>query len=334
RLLGTDLPFAAAYYNVNELGLWEHGRYILLRTSNDAHFGAQRGMPEAMVRQRAAKVNATLLAARADRVRPGLDHKVLTSWNAMMVRALCDAYDVFGDRAHLACAERAMRLLLTEARRSDGGLWRTRTDGIPAINGQLEDHACCIDALLALYDVTFNEEWLREARALLAYVQAHFSDAASGLFRSTSDLDPPLVSTPVEVLDSVTPSANAVMAQALLALGTLYEEEALTDAAARALGTVRPRMATWPSGYTHWAQVMQAHVHAWPQISITGPEALELRAAFNARYLPQRMFTGTTTSTLPILTGKGAGDTTFITICVGRTCGLPVRSVDEALRQL
>ncbi|MFT3884785.1 MAG: thioredoxin domain-containing protein [Flavobacteriales bacterium] len=334
RILGPDLPFAIAYYNVNERGLWEQGRYILLRTRNDAAFAAEHGMPEVMVRQRAVRVNAALLTARAERVRPGLDHKVLTGWNAMMVRALCDAFEVLGDQAFLDMAERAMRLILSSARRTDGGLWRTRTNGEPAINGQLEDHAFTIDALLALYGVTFEEHWLEEARSFTAYVHEHFLDKASGLFHSTSDLDPPLITRPLEVLDSVMPSANAVMARNLYTLGTLFEERAWTDAATHALRTVQPRMPDWPDGYTHWAQLMQALAHPLSQIAIIGTRALEERAAFGRHYIPQCLFLGTTgTSSLPLLAEKHTASTSIF-VCVDNVCGLPVTNVDEALRQL
>jgi len=322
RVLGNDFPAAEVMYDVNAKGLWEHGNYILLRA------------PDADPEQRAV-LNARLLAERGKRVRPGLDDKSLTSWNAMMVTGLCDAYAAFGDEAWLAPARRNMELLLKVARRADGGLWHGYKAGKSAINGYLEDYAFTIEALLSLYSVTFEERWLNEARTLADHAITHFHDKATGMFWFTSDQDPPLIARTMETADNVIPASNSTMARNLFALGHLFDERRFLDISTGMLNNVKDRMADHPQGHSNWAQLMLGHVFPFHEIAITGPECLERRRGFGAHYLPNAMFLGSRAeSTLPLLEGKLLGNGTTIFVCENKVCRLPVATVDEALKQL
>lgn len=333
-LLGADYDLAAAYYNVNERGHWEHGNHILLRHADDAAFAVEFGIGEAELRQRVSSINERLLEARNKRARPGLDDKALTSWNALMAHSLCDAYEVFGRAEWLAAAERNMDLLLGSCRRPNGGLWHSLKDGKATINGYLEDYCFTIEALLALYGVTFNERWITEAQALAEHAIRHFHDEASGLFHFTSDLDPPLITRPREMHDNVIPASNSSMAKALHGLGTLLDEERYQAIAARMLGAVADDLAGYPSGHSNWAQLLLMHVFPCPEIAITGPEALRLRGEFAEHHLPNRIFLGgTTRSELPLLKDKFLPASTIF-VCVDKACQLPVPSVAEALKQL
>ena len=334
QVLGTDAPLAIDLYAVGGKGLWEHGNNILLRTVNDEEFARKRGMNEEDLRRGIDTINAKLLEARAKRTRPGLDDKALTSWNAMMVQGYCDAYEVFGQPAHLAQAKRTMDLLLTKCRRPDGGLSRSYKDGKATINGYLEDYSFTTEALLALYGVTFEERWLTEAKALADHAIAHFHTEGEAVFHFTSDQDPPLIARKSEVTDNVTPASNSSMGKALFLLGHLFDDQRYIALSTGMLNNVKPQMHTYPSGYSNWAQLMLMHVHPLYEIAITGPEALARRAEFAGAYIPNRMFLGTTgTSELPLLEGKSLGTTTIF-VCVEKACQLPVTTVPTALDQL
>ncbi len=333
-VLGPDYDLAAAYYNVNELGHWEHGNHIPLRNSDERAFATAFDIGEAELKQRVAAINARLLEARNTRQRPGLDDKALTSWNALMVKGLCDAYEVFRKAEWLAAAERTMGLLLSNCRRSNGGLWHSLKNGKATINGYLEDYAYTIEALIALYSCTFNERYIHDAQALTEHAIRHFHDEAGGLFHFTSDLDPPLITRPREVHDNVTPASNSSMAKGLHLLGTLLEEERYLFMGRHMLSQMTDGMATYPSGHSNWAQLALMHLFPCPEIAITGPEALELRDEFAAHYLPNRIFVGSTTpSQLPLLKDRTL-PTSTIFVCVEKTCRLPVPTVREALTQL
>lgn len=333
-VLGAQYDLAAAYYCVDERGHWEEGNYILLRSESDTHFAATFGIEEQELKQRITEINTLLLKARHARPAPGLDDKALTSWNALMVKGLCDAYEVFNTQEWLAAAERNMHMLLTKCKRSNGGLWHSFKAGHATINGYLEDYSFTIEALLALYGVSFNERWLTEAQALAEHAIRHFHDEGSGLFHFTSDLDPPLITRPRELHDNVIPASNSSMAKALYQIGELLDEEHYVTLAKHALNTISGGMATYPSGHSNWGQLALMELYAFPEIAITGPDALRLRGEFAAHYLPNRIFLGSTTkSELPLLKDKLLPASTIF-VCVDKTCQLPVPTVAEALKQL
>jgi uncharacterized protein YyaL (SSP411 family) len=287
------------------------------------------------VRAKVGAINAALLAERSKRVRPGLDDKSLTSWNAMMVTGLCDAYEAFGDAGWLRAASANMELLLSKCRRPDGGLWHSYKAGRATINGYLEDYAFSIEALLALYSVTLDERWLKEARELADHAITHFHDESTGMFWFTSDLDPPLIARKAEVTDNVIPSSNSAMARGLFVLGHLFDEPRYLKISEQMLNNVKERMETYPSGHSNWAQLMLGYVFPYYEIAITGPECDRRREEFGAHYLPNRMFLGSDQeSKLPLLENKLLGNSTTIFVCENKVCQLPVASVDEALKQL
>ncbi len=332
--LGSDFELAKAYFDIGGQALWEHGRNILRRGMHDAEFARAFGLDEEELKLRMAGIRASLLEARGHRTRPGLDDKCLTSWNALMVTALCDAHEVFGRAEWLDSARRCMEHLLAHCRRPDGGLWHSWKNGKATINGYLEDHASVIEALIALYQVTFEERWLHEALALAEHAIRHFRDERTGYFHFTSDLDAPLAARPMELDDNVIPASNSVMARGLFTLGTLHDDTRLTGMAQRMLEGMLPRLAPAPMAHSNWGQLAQAM--AWPlhEIAITGPEALELRRAFAPHHIANRLFLGTTgRSQLPLLQEKSMPGS-MIFVCVEKACQLPVPTVEEALAQL
>ncbi|MEO8589307.1 MAG: thioredoxin domain-containing protein [Flavobacteriales bacterium] len=333
-LLGVEYDLAAAYYDIGGQALWEHGRNILTGWNDGQQFSNEFGITEEDLKVRLDAINARLLEARTRRVRPALDDKSLTSWNALMVKGLCDAYEVFGPVAWKESAIRTMELLLKKCRRSNGGLWHSYKGGVATINGYLEDYSFMIEALVALYTITFEERWITEANALAEHTIRHFHDPVSGFFHFTSDLDPPLIARPMELQDNVVPASNSSMAKGLFLLGTLFDDERYLDLSARMLNTILPRMADHPTGYSNWAQLLLMQVFPFHEIAITGPEALTARDDFAAHYLPNRLFLGCTTrSGLPLLKDKTLPGTTIF-VCVEKTCQLPVASAQEALAQI
>ncbi|MBP8822718.1 MAG: thioredoxin domain-containing protein [Flavobacteriales bacterium] len=333
--LGEDAGFARDYYNAGGAGYWEQGRNILLRTMADADYARKHGLTLEELATQRARVDALLMAARDQRPRPGLDHKVLTSWNALMVSALCDAHNAFGGPGNLQRAQQTMRLLLSACKRPDGGLWHNRASGTPAINGYLEDYGFCIEALLSLYQSDFNEQWITEARQLAAYAINHFLDEATGLFLFTSNLDPALITRHTGIHDNVVPASNSSMAKGLFALGHLLDDPELLAISRRQLNQVLPGMQDYPSSFSNWAQVLMDQVHPWYEIAITGPGAIDRLKEFHAHYIPGRLFMGATgPSGLPLLKGKVRKDATSIFVCENKVCQLPVGSVAAALIQM
>lgn len=335
EVLDKDLDFARDYYNAGGEGYWEEGRNILLRTMGDQHYARKHGLTAEELSAKRERVDRKLMAARAQRVRPGLDDKSITAWNALMATALCHAAEAFDHAEYTDLARQTLHQLTTAFRRPDGGLWHTRTKGKCTVNGFLDDYSFTIEALTTLYQLSFDEHWLEEARTLVKYAIVHFLDGESGMFRYTSISDPPLIANHMDLQDNVLPSANSSMANALFTLGHLFDEPRWTDLARQQLANVEGNMKEYPEGCTNWGQLLMNHVHPWFEVAITGPEALARRRQFGQFYIPGRVFTGTAgESTLPLLADKGAPGTTIIHVCEGKVCQLPVHSVEAALIQL
>ncbi|MCB9170394.1 MAG: thioredoxin domain-containing protein [Flavobacteriales bacterium] len=329
----ADMRIAETWYDLHA-GAWEDEKIILVRTRSTAEVAGALDLSEADLLSAMDRINGRLLEKRAQRERPGLDDKALTSWNALMVTGFADAYDALGDPGDLALARQAMERILSQCRRADGGLWHSSKTGQATINGYLEDYSFTIEALTNLYQVTFEEHWIEAARQLMAYAIAHFMDPESRMFHFTSDLDPPLIARKMEVTDNVIPSSNSAMARDLFLLGHLFDQHEWTAMSDQMLANVRSRMAEYPQGYGNWAQLALSDVFPFHEIAITGPDHLALRKEFGRHYIPERLFLGAgSSSDLPLLEGKFLGTNTIF-VCENKVCQLPVNSVAEALKQL
>ena len=163
-VLEEDYDLAKAYFNVNPYGEWE-GHYIPLRRKDNAVLAEKFDLSPEDFEQRISGIKATLLEKRAERVRPGLDDKALTSWNMLMSKGLLDAYMVFGEEKYYQAAVKNVKFFLSSVSRKDGGLNHNYKAGKTTINGYLEDYCFAIEALIRLYEADGNENWLKDAEA-------------------------------------------------------------------------------------------------------------------------------------------------------------------------
>lgn len=334
-LAGDDFEFVKDLYSIDDGAHWEKGNYILLRKMADHDLMQKYGLNETTLREKTDAINELLLAHRAKRVRPGLDDKCLTSWNAMLVSGFCEAAAAFGDEAYLNKAIQTMRFILDVQRRDDGGLNHTWKAGASSVNGYLEDYAFTIAALTDLYQLTFDEQWLDEARQLTDYTIAHFSEEETGLFYFTSDLDPPLIARKTEVQDNVIPSSNSAMAIALFNLGHIFYDESYLGRARLMLRNIAPMIKDYGPGYSNWANLLLREVYPAFEVVITGPQSKGFARQLQSGYQPGVIWLAAESkSELPLFENRFFEDRTTIFVCENRACKLPVNSVEDALKQL
>ncbi|WP_310397078.1 thioredoxin domain-containing protein [Hymenobacter sp.] len=335
-ILGDEEPLFSDYYNCTAAGNWEHGRNILHRRETDAAFAEAHQLAPGVVAELVAGWKQKIMAVRAVRVRPGLDDKILTGWNALMLQGLTDAYRAFGEPEFLVVAERNARFI--EANLRDGPrLYRTCKDGRASISGFLEDYALLIQAYLSLYEVSFVETWLREAETLTAYVLSNFFDPTETQFFYTDSSAEPLIARQKELFDNVIPASNSVMAHNLRRLGRHLERADYVALAAAMLAQVRHLVVKEPQHLTNWASLYAALLRPGAEVSIIGPEAEPFREELNRRFLFDAVLAGTeAASELPLLKLlKPAGEArTAVHICRNQACLAPVHSIAEALAAL
>lgn len=331
-VLGEDAALLNDYFHVNENGNWEEEHTnILLRKFSEEDYAAVKGLTVIDLEQKIRRAKKALLEARSKRVRPGLDDKCLTAWNGLAIRGLADSYRVFKDERYYFMAKKAALFILKEMKTDEGMLYRNYKDGKVSIVGFLDDYACMIDSLLALYAADFDQQWLDAAEELAGYVLSNFSDQLSPMFFYTAAKEEALIARKHEVMDNVIPASNSMMAQNLHALGLFFDKQEYLDKAADMLAAVHPQMARYGSGYSNWGTQMLNEVFGINEIAVTGEDPSEILNALELQYIPNKITLSGTNTLLPLLKDKQSIETK-IYICRNKSCQLPVGTVEEALK--
>jgi uncharacterized protein YyaL (SSP411 family) len=286
--LGELADDAIAWFGATERGNFE-GANVL-----EAHGPVPEGRDE---------IRARLYEARERRVRPGLDDKRLTSWNALMLAALAEAgavleRDDYRDAA-VACAE----FLLGELRDERGRLRRTWKDGRARIDGYLEDHAYTLEALLVLYEATFDARWFAEARALADTTIAAFADPERGGLFSTAADGEALVARRKDFEDTPIPSGSSSAALALLRLSALTGEADYERQAVGAMRLVHEAAPRHPQAFGHLLQAMAFYVSPSREVALVGDDTAPLERVVRAGYRPHIVVAGGT-GEVPLLEGR------------------------------
>ncbi|MFT4662620.1 MAG: hypothetical protein ACI8XB_002911 [Patiriisocius sp.] len=335
-ILGSDFDVAEAFYNVNAKGKWEHDNYILLRRDTKEDVAKKLKISVTDLDGSVQNIKAKLMAARDKRIRPGLDDKTLTSWNALMLKGLCDAYEAFGDEELLTMAKDNANFILKNQMKKNGKLMHSYKNGRTTIDGFLEDYCFTAEALIALYQSTFDEKWLDEAQKITTYALSNFYDEKSGMFFFTDKDSESLIARKMEVNDNVIPASNSSMAKVLTDLGHLLDRADYLKKSRQMLHNVSSDMIGYGSGYSNWGIVMLKEVYPYFEIAIAGKDALNTRKALVENYIPNRLVMGDTDdkSNLALLEFKFIEGETRIYVCVNKSCQMPVNEVSAALKQL
>lgn len=333
-LLKEDYRLFAEVFNINDFGHWEKGHYVLIQNQPLEIISEKHGIPVSELQSKKQSWEEILFAEREKRSRPRLDDKCLTSWNAIMLKGYTDAYKALGDEKYLNAALKNARFITGKLWSADGNLFRSYKDGKATINGYLEDYAQVIDSFISLYEATFDEKWLYDARQLTDYCFEHFYDAASGFFRFTSDLDADLIAPHYETEDNVIPASNSVMAGNLYRLGIYFGHAHYEKACERMLKIIIPAI-DYPSAFSNWLDVLLNFSGQNRELAICGSGALKHSAEINRLYLPNITLAGTgKPSQLSFLENRFAENEMLFYVCRNKTCGLPNTDLATTIEDL
>jgi uncharacterized protein YyaL (SSP411 family) len=340
--LGPELaPIARAYYGVTEAGNFE-GRNILWAHRPDDEVAAELGLGVDELHDALTEARARLLDARARRIAPGRDDKVLTSWNALMLRAFAEAGAVFENAHYLQIARRNADFLL-DALFDQGRLLRTWKDGRARLHGYLEDYAYVIEALLALYEATFEERWLQEADRLARGMIDLFWDEEQGIFFDTGHDHERLIVRPRDIFDNATPSGNSSASFGLFRLAAFTGNTELQRYAVTNLRSVRDFLARAPSGFAHWLAALDFYLSSPKEIAIIGrlddPATAELVRVVHSLYLPNRILAGAESeqpgSLTPLVENRSlVNGRPAAYVCERYVCQTPVTDAASLRKQL
>jgi uncharacterized protein YyaL (SSP411 family) len=277
-----------------------------------------------------------LFAAREKRVRPALDDKVLTSWNALMIQGMARAARVFGKPEWLQSARRALDFIRATLWK-DGRLLATYKDGRPHLDAYLDDHAYLLAALIEVMQAEFRAEDLAWAGELGAVLMDRFHDAKEGGFYFTAHDHEPLIHRPKPGHDNATPSGNGVAALALNRLAFLTGETRFSEASERTLRLFWPQIVRQPSAFCTLLAALEEHLEPPRLIAITGARTdfAPWRKVLDGAYLPTSivLFIPATSAPLPAPLRKPLAESVNAWVCEGVSCLPPVQSLEE-LRNL
>jgi uncharacterized protein YyaL (SSP411 family) len=253
-----------------------------------------------------AEIRSRLLAARSRRVRPGLDDKRLCSWNALMISALAEAGAVLGASDYLEAATACASFLVAELRTPEGRLLRTWKDGQAKLPAYLEDYAYTLEALLTLYECTFDPRWYGEAVAIADTLIAHFEDSEHGGFFTTADDHEQLPARRKDLEDSPIPSGNSAAALGLLRLALLSGEGKYERHALGVLRLLYPIACRHPHAFGHLLRAADFYLAPVREVAIVGPpeQASELVRVVRDAYRPHLVLAGGEPDGVPLLDGR------------------------------
>jgi len=315
-VLGAGAEPAIEFYGVTEAGNFE-GRNILHLSG-----GAGAAEPPGLAEARRA-----LCEARAERVWPGLDDKRLTAWNALILAALAEAGAALDRVDYLDAARQCAEFVLRDLRDGEGRLLRTYKDGEGRLNGYLEDHAFLLEALLTLYEATFEPRWFEGARALAETTIARFGDRERGGFYSTSDDHEELIARRKEIGDHPIPSGNSAAALGLLRLEALTGERAYGEWAEGVLRLFAKAAPRQPDAFAHLLRALDFRLAPAKQVALLGDDLAALGAVVRGGYRPHLVLAGgpSGSETPPLLAGRSAVDgRPAAYVCESFACRAPV----------
>lgn len=324
----------ADYFELVPGGNWEHGLNILTQSDDLDRLLKEYKLTQEQFNRLLESVKRKLLEVREQRIKPGLDDKILTGWNAMMTTGLLDAYHAFAEPKFLGIAVLNTQFLeknLIEGKK----VYRSFKDKRGNTEGFLEDYAYVIQAYLKLYQANFNEQYLDRAKALTEYVLENFYDEKESYFYFTSKQAEKLIARKKEIFDNVIPASNGVMVQNLFHLGTILDREDWKQLATEMTEGLSHLITQEPNYMSNWGIVLTEIKVGLAEIVFTGEAFLSQKRDFRKNYQPFTLLMGSNKSSeLPLLQGKTESDKNLIYVCYDKTCKLPVSTVDEVLKQL
>lgn len=332
-ILGDESLIFSDYFSVKKNGNWE-GENILYRQEEVGKIAEKHNLEMADLEMLITKGKKKLFKAREKRIRPGLDDKILTAWNALMLKGYTDAYRAFGKTEYLEAAKNNAQFITKNMMQKDGRLNRNYKDGKSVINAFLDDYALTIQAFIGLYEVTFDEVWLEKANKLASYTIDHFRDETTGMFNYTSKDDPPLIARKKELGDNVIPGSNSSIARSLYYLGLYLYNNDYLEISKQMMANMEETITSTdqPNFYSNWCQLYYDLVQAPYEIAIVGENYEKLRKEMMKGFFPNAIFLGgENEGTLELLKGKLQEDETFIYVCQNKVCKLPVQEVEQAI---
>ncbi|MBW7998137.1 MAG: thioredoxin domain-containing protein [Candidatus Glassbacteria bacterium] len=326
-----------------EAGGRRTGDNVLHMSAGYAALADELGVTEKNLRRRLEEIRGILYEARAQRVRPGLDNKVLADWNALMAAALARGAVLLGEDEYAGAAAGAVDFILERMTAPDGRLFHRWAGGGAGVTATLDDYAFLVWALLELYEADFNPGRLHAAKKLTEQMLEHYWDSESGGFYFTADDSEELLVRQRELYDGATPSGNSVAALNLLKLARITGDERFAERAEQIGGAFGGHVRNSPAAFTQFLCALDFATGPSHEVVVASGDdrdgGLEMARRLQRPFAPNKVvllggdaaleeiapFTGQ----MGPLEGKPAAY-----VCVDYACELPTTDTDKAIELL
>jgi uncharacterized protein YyaL (SSP411 family) len=336
-IVGEDLHWFAKLYNLKYQGNWEDGVNILFQTESYEKLAESSELSEEGYIQRLNEIKAKLLSVRNQRIFPGLDDKILSGWNGLMISGLVSAYTSLGDEEALELSLNNATFILDKMYK-DKVLYRSYKNGHAYTPAFLEDYAAVIRGFISLYQATLDSKWLLKAKELSDKVIEAFYDEEEGFFYFNNPQAEKLIANKKELFDNVIPASNSIMARNLLDLSLLFYEDNYAAIAKNMLGAMKKLIIKEPGFLCNWASLYLDMLLPKAEVAIVGEGAEKLGQEFFAKRNSGFILSASekTNTEIPLLEGKkpDTDGNALIYVCFNRSCQRPVSGVKAALEQL
>ena len=335
-LLGEDATVFCRYFNVTENGNWEHTNILRVLVPHDT-FALKEGISSInfhIILDRSKKI---LFDHRSKRIRPGLDDKILTGWNALMIISLCKSSAAFSNTEYKEAAVRSFEYLWSKCPSGeDFSMHHSLKDGIAKYPAFLDDYAYMASASIHLYEMTSDLRYLDHARTLTEYVINNFS-SDSNYFFFTSKLQTDILVRKPEMFDGPIPSGNAVIAWVLNYLGIVYEMPPWTERSSKMLHGLIPMIEKYPSSFCNWACILFDLSKGVNEVVVIGKGFEEVRDKILSKFIPNKVLQSIAAPVIsgyPLLLNKIESEVPMVYICRNYVCKKPLFDIDIAVAEM
>lgn len=339
EILGSDADLFCLYFDVTDGGNWE-GNSILCNNLNTSTIAFNFGISEQEVYEIINSCSKKLLEIRSKRISPGLDDKVLVSWNSLMITAFAKGYRITNDVRYLDAAKNCIAFI-EKSLFVDDNLLRTYKNGTAKINGYLEDYSYFVNALLDVFEIEPDSKYLKLALKLGHHLIDHFWDSENNSFFMTSDNHEKLIIRPKSNYDLSLPSGNSVSSFVMLRLYHLSQKQSFLDISIKIMESQAQIAAENPFGFGYLLNTLSLYLEKPIEITVINSENSELCKSLLTNYLPNSFMVTiqnsdqlNSLSEYPFFSGKSFEEKTSVFICKNFSCSLPLHTLDEVNSKL
>ncbi len=329
QVLQEDYNWVSGYYNINDKGYWEKQNYVFIQTESDKDFASSINLNLNQFKEKLKLANKKLYDYREKRINPITDTKIVFSWNALTIRGMVDSYKATVDNIFLNKAL-LIEKALSDKMISDKIIFHSNSFNNLDQVLFFEDYSYYIDALIGLYEVTFNEKWLIKANDFTKFSNEVFLES-NGYFKFSTSKENLYTNTLINLDDGVTPSANSVMNFNLFRLGHYLGNKEYSQHSKKMINNISENIKERVTDHLFWLWLSQNYSNKFYELAISGDDAKQKAKELMLKYLPNTLTAASNNSSeMYLLKDRYFENETYIYVCVDNTCKFPVTTIKEA----